>query len=140
MGVLYNVDVRDARMQAVIDAIDENGPGTIQFGDGAPPSMGNVLCIIDLEDPSFVLEAGTGTITMQLGAGGTLEGIGILDGEATSAQIRDGTGRPIVTGMRVGTITSDFDPEVVLNSTSIAISQTVTLMQGSLTHGVPPMG
>ena len=132
MPVIYNQNLRSARMDEVIDAIDANGPGVIRIGTGnasaTPPTLGTVLVEIDLQDPSFT--ESNGVISMAAPSTG-LSGVASAAGTASSAQIEDGSGTVVVSGLRVGTAAP---AEITLNSTAISASQAVTLTSGQITH------
>jgi len=110
-------------MAATILQIDGNAsPATIEI---ATASFAVVLVSIVLSDPSFT-EA-SGVITM---AGAPKSGIATGNGTAAVARIKDGGGTTKVNNLSVGTGGTD----VILNSTSIASGQTVTLTAATITH------
>lgn len=109
-------------MQAVIAAIDENAlPGFLEIGTSG---MTVTLAVITLSKPSFT-ESG-GVITMVA----PKSGFASHTGTAASADIKDGGGNIIVSGLTVGTIGSDIN----LNSTALTSGQTVTITSGTITH------
>ena len=123
MAVNYVASLKSTRMAAVITAIDAHAsPATIEIGTA---SMASVLVTITLSDPSFT-ESG-GVITM---AGVPKSGVAANAGTAAAARIKEGGGTSIVTGLTVGTSGSDIN----LNSTTIAVGQTVTITSGTITH------
>lgn len=127
MAVIYNAALKSARMDEVIDAIDANAsPGTLEIGTGPAPAIGSVLVAINLVKPSFT-ESG-GVITM---ASVPRSGDATGTGTAAAAQIKDGGGAVVVSGLTVGT----SGAEVNLNSVAISSGQTVTLNSGTITHG-----
>lgn len=123
MAINYAAALKTTRMQAVITAIDVNAsPAFIEIGTAA---MATVLVTITLSDPSFT-ESG-GVITM---AGAPKSGVAGTAGTAAAARIKDGGGNIIVSGLTVGTASSDIN----LNSTTILSGQTVTMSSLAITH------
>lgn len=97
MSVIYTTAVKNARMDAVADAIDfHTGPGTLQLGTSG---MATVLADIVLNDPCASGASG-GVLTFSgfpksdTNANAT--------GKALSARIRDNNGGDVVTGLDVG--------------------------------------
>lgn len=128
MAVNYNAVLRDARMTAVITAIDADptDPGELVIfaADGTTE-----LVRIELVKPSFVEAAGV--ITMQGTAGGARSGDATAGGVATTAKIESGAGAVVVGGLTVGTAAP---AEIIVNSTAISTGQTVTISTGTITH------
>jgi hypothetical protein len=125
MTVVYINSLKDTRMTAVVTALDaQTGNASIDILTAASV----LLCNIPLSKPSFT-EASQ-QITM---AGAPKSGTAVASGTAALARIKDGAGTPnnIVTGLTVGTAGTD----IVLNTTTIANGQTVTLTAGTITHG-----
>lgn len=124
MSVVYATALKQARLQAVVDAIDAgSGPGVLQIGT---TGMGTVLASITLGDPSGTPSGGTLTFDMpksDTSADNT--------GTAAAARIRDSDGNDIVTGLTVGTSGTD----IVLDTTTIVAGQTVTINSATITHG-----
>jgi hypothetical protein len=124
MGVSYSSATKSTRMTAVISAIDSQVlAGFIEIGT---TNMGVVLASINFQKPSFS-EAG-GKITM---LGAPRSGVAAASGTAAVARIKDGAGNTWVTGLTVGT----FGTDIILNSTMITAGQTVTIVNGTITHG-----
>jgi hypothetical protein len=110
-------------MQAVIAAIDANAsPATLEIGTSG---LATLLAVVTLAKPSFT-EA-NGTITM---AGLPLSGVASAMGTALSAQIKDGGGNVVVSGLLVG----EFGTDVILSSTSIVQGETVTISSAMIAH------
>lgn len=127
MSVSYSAALQNSRMDAVIAAIDAHAsPATLEICTAA---FAAVLCIITLNDPSFV-RSGTPPnvlITLQgVPKSGTASGTGT----AAVARIKEGGGTTIVNSLTVGTSAAD----IILNSTSITTGQTVTISSGTITH------
>jgi hypothetical protein len=112
-------------MNAVVSAIDAHAsPATLEIGTAG---MAATLVTITLGDPSFAVAGTPAVATMQgVPKSGTATGAGT----AAAARIKEGGGTAIVTGLTVGTSAAD----IILNSTTIAIGQTVTISAGTITH------
>ena len=125
MAVTYSTAVKTLRMQAVADAIDAGvGAGTLEIGTTA---MGTVLATFQLVEPCGTVSGATLTLDFDpdisdVSADAT--------GTAAAAQIKDGGGTVVISGLTVGTSGTD----IVLDNTSITAGQTVTLTTGTLTH------
>ena len=124
MTVIYSAATKTARMTAVRDQIDAGtGAGILQIGT---TGMATILAEITLNDPS-------GTIS---GSVLTLSGFPKSDtsanatGTAAAARVRDSSGADVITGLTVGTSGTD----VVLDSVSITIGQTLTINSATFTH------
>jgi hypothetical protein len=123
MAVNYAAALKDTRMTAVVNAIDNNAAAAyIEIGTSG---MAATLVTITLAKPSFT-ESG-GVITM---AGAPKSGTAGASGTAAAARIKDGGGGIQVSGLTVGTSGADIN----LNSVSITSGQTVTLSSGTITH------
>lgn len=125
MAVNYATALKDARMQAVVSAIDVNAaPAFIEI---ATVGFAAVIVTITLSKPSFSEAAAA--ITM---LGVPKSGVASLVGTnvAAVARIKDGGGNVIVNNLTVGTSATD----IVLNSASISQNQTVTITSGTITH------
>src|SRR5262245_14843648 len=124
MAVSYAAALKTTRMNAVIAAIDANAsPATLEIGT---TGMASVLVTLTLNKPSFT-ESG-GVITM---AGAPKSGVASAGGTAASARIKDGGGAVVVSGLSVGTAAP---ADVILNSTTVANGQTITITSGTITH------
>lgn len=124
MAVTYATSVKTARMQAVADAIDAGaGAGTLEIGTAG---MAAVLATIQLVEPCGTVSGAVLTLDFDPDISATASGTGT----AAAAQIKDGGGTAIITGLTVGTSGTD----IVLDSTSITSGQTVTITAGTLTH------
>jgi hypothetical protein len=135
MGVVYNAATKNARMLEVVASIDAGGAAdhaTIQIGTGpaSPWAIGTVLAELELNYPSFAATADTINMSVTPAVSDDATALGT----AVTAQILDGHGVPVVTGLLVGA-TGASGVEVTLNSTSISPGQTVTLNSGQITHG-----
>jgi len=122
MAVTYSNTVKNARLQAVIDAIG-NG-GLLKIGT---TGMATTLATIPLATPSFTL----GTGTMSLAGTPLTDTAADATGAAAAAQITTSGGTVIIDGLTVGTSGSNIN----LNSTAIQVNQEVRITSGTITHG-----
>lgn len=118
MAVTYNAAVKTARITATRDHFAN---GTLE-----------ILTAADAVLVTFGLDADAGSIaggvwTLEFDAG-TVAASGT--GTAAKAQIKTSGGSAHLTGLTVGTSATD----VVLNNTSIATGQDVTLTSATITH------
>lgn len=122
MSVTYNTAVKTARMTATMTYFDN---GTLEL-----LSASNVvLAIFGLASPAgsvtgdvWTMAFDASTVTGESGAGaGTA---------ATHAQIKNSGGSAHLTGLTVGTLGTD----VIVNNTSIAAGQDVTMNSATITH------
>ena len=124
MAVTYATDVKTARMNAVVTEIDAGvAAGVLQIGTTA---MGTVLAEFTLNDPCGTVTTGVLTFSgfpkSDTSANAT--------GTAAAARVRDSDGNDVITGLTVGTTGTD----IILDSVSITLGQTVTLTSASITH------
>jgi hypothetical protein len=126
MAVNYDVTTKNARLDAVAARIDSgSGAGYIEIGT---TSMGTVLATITLGDPCASSASG-GVLTFSgfprsdnsAAAGGT----------PAAAVVKASDGTVIVSGLTVGTASTD----IVLDASTIAVGQKVTLNAATITHG-----
>ena len=111
-------------MRDVTNAIDSGaGPGTMEICNA---NYAAVLVIITLQKPSF--SEANQTITLN---GVPLTGTAAVAGVAALARIKDSGGNIIVSGLTVGTTNAD----VIVNSTTINVSDPLILTSGTITHG-----
>jgi hypothetical protein len=125
MAVTYSTATKQARLNAVITAIDAGaGPGTLEIGTSG---MASVLAILTLADPSGTASGATLTFDFDPDISDTSAN---ASGTAAEARIKDSDGTVIISGLTVGTSGTD----IVLDSVSITAGQTVTLTTGTITH------
>lgn len=125
MAVTYSTAVKTLRMQAVADAIDAGvGAGTLEIGTTA---MGTVLATFQLTEPCGTVSGAVLTLDFDPDISDTSAD---ATGTAAAAQIKNGDGTVVISGLTVGTSGTD----IVLDNTSITATQTVTLTAGTLTH------
>lgn len=125
MAIVYSAAIKTARMQAVADLIDAGvGAGSIEIGTNG---MSTVLATFALPEPCGTAAAGVLTLDMDP----DLQDVSAdATGTAAAAQIKDGDGNIVISGLTVGTSGTD----IVLDSVSITAGQTVTLTDGTITH------
>jgi hypothetical protein len=112
-------------MEAVVAQIDAGaGTSTIEIGTAA---MASVLAVFDLPNPCGTVTNGVLTFDMDPDLS---DASANNDGTAAAAQIKNGDGTAVITGLTVGTSGTD----IVLDSVSITTGQTVTLTTGTITH------
>lgn len=125
MAVTYSTAVKTLRMQAVADAIDAGASaGTLEIGTTA---MGTVLATFQLVEPCGTVSGAVLTLDFDPDISDTSAD---ATGTAAAAQIKNGDGTVVISGLTVGTSGTD----IVLDNTSITATQTVTLATGTLTH------
>lgn len=127
MSVIYDISLKNTRMSAVVTAIDNGGAGSLLFGTSSGFAGVNLLATI-------VFDATCGTVS---GGVLTFSGTPLVDssasntGTSTQAEVEDGVGHAVITGLTVGTSASDIN----LSSTSIVSGQSLTITAASITHG-----
>lgn len=120
----YSTAMKTLRMQATADGIDAGvSNGTLEIGTAG---MAAVLATFDLTEPCGTVSGDTLTLDFDPDLSAVASG----SGTAAAAQIKDGDGNVVVSGLTVGTSGTD----VVLDSTSITSGQTVTLATGAIQH------
>lgn len=125
MSVTYSTAAKTARMAAVIAQIDAGAAaGTLEIGT---TGMASVLAIFTLADPCGTAAAGVLTFDFDPDIS---DASANATGTAAEARIKDSDGTVIISGLTVGTSGTD----IVLDSVSITIGQTVTLTTGQITH------
>ena len=123
MAVSYAAGLKDARMNAVVSAVDSNAsPGTLEIGT---TGMSTVLLAITLQKPSF--SEASGVITM---LGVPLTGTASNSGNAAAARFKDGSGAVQISGLTVGTSGAD----VIINTVAVTSGQTITVQSALITH------
>ncbi len=126
MAVIYSVAAINARLQAVIDTIDANGPGSLVLLDAG----GTALSTITLPVPSGTVSGGVLTFT-----GPLADPLTTGTGDATAGVIKDGLSAPIVSGLTVGVPLSGADILLSngLSTTYIAAGQTLVVPSAQIT-------
>lgn len=127
MSVTYNTTLKNTRMNAVVAAIDNGGAGSLLFGDSSGFGGANLLAVIDFNSTCGTVSGGVLTFNST-----PLVCASAADtGNATQAEVEDGVGHVVISGLTVGTSGSDIN----LSSTSIVSGQSVTITAATLTHG-----
>ena len=125
MAVTYSTATKQARLNAVISAIDAGAAaGTLEIGTA---SMASVLAILTLADPCGTASGNTLTFDFDPDISDSSAN---ASGTAAEARIKDSDGNVIISGLTVGTSGTD----IVLDSVSITAGQSVTLTTGTITH------
>jgi hypothetical protein len=123
MAVIYSTAVKTARMQAVANTVDGGtAGGKLKIRDGANA----VLATITLTDPCGAVAGDVLTFDFDPDISTTAT----ATGTAANAIITDSADVTVVSGLTVGTTGTD----VILDSTSITINQTVVITAGTITH------
>jgi hypothetical protein len=127
MAVNYTNTIKDARMQVVIDAIDaDTDPGVLVIGTSALSGATGVLATIELSATSATTSSGVLTF-----ADLPKEDDASATGTAALAELRDGAGTVIVSGLTVGVAATD----IIITTTSISENQPVRVTAATITHG-----
>jgi len=127
MSVTYNTTLKNTRMNSVVSAIDNGGAGSLLFGDVSGFGGANLLAVI-------IFAATCGTVSggvLTFNSTPLVDASAAATGTATQAEVEDGVGHVVISGLTVGTSGSDIN----LSSTSIVAGQSVTLTAASITHG-----
>jgi len=127
MSVTYNTTLKNTRMTSVVTAIDNGGAGELNFGTSSGFGGANLLATITFQATCGTVSGGvltfSGTPLVCASAAQT--------GTAAEAEVLDGVGHLIISGLTVGTSASDIN----MSSTSIVSGQSVTLTSATITHG-----
>lgn len=127
MAVNYSSDIKDARLQAVIDGIDGgSGAGTLEI---CTSGYANVLAVLTLADPCGTKSGGVLTFDTSPALQDTSAN---ATGTAAAARIKDSSGNVKVNNMSVGISGSGAD--VILGTTSIVSGQLVQITSATITH------
>lgn len=124
MAVVYNTNVKNARLQAVVDALGPNGQ--LVIGTGSLSGSAGILVRIPLANPAATVAGGVLTL-----AGVPLSDDAISTGIAELAELRDGADTTVVSGLTVGTAATDL----IINAVEISTGQLVQVTAGLITHG-----
>ena len=133
----YSTVVRGNRMQVLVDAIDgktfipavdAGAIGSLVIGTSSLSEAIGVLATIPLQNPSFSV---SGIIATLLGV--PLSALGTANGIAVKAEIRNNAGTVIVGDLTVGI--SGSGSHIIIDDATIAISESVSITSGTITHG-----
>lgn len=122
MAVNYSTAVKNARLDAVVTAIGVSG--RLEIGTSA---MGAVLAVIPLNSTAGTTSGGVLTFSGFPKSDTSAD----ATGTAAAARIRDSSNVDVITGLTVGTSGTD----IILDTTSITVGQTVTITSAAITHG-----
>lgn len=127
MSVVYDIALKNTRMTSVVTAIDNGGAGSLLFGASGGFAGANLLAVITFSATCGTVSGGvltfSGTPLVDASANNT--------GTSTQAEVEDGVGHIVISGLTVGTSASDIN----LSSTSIVAGQSVTITAATITHG-----
>lgn len=136
MGLSFNDTIRNARMQAVADAIDAGtGHATIEVYTGTRPEVKGdaitdqtLLATVEFADPCTTTPIANGALTFDA----FQPAVAVADGTATWGRIKSAD----------GTFIADLDVsqaggggQLVLNSVMIVLDGAVEVTAGSITDG-----
>lgn len=125
MAVIYVEAVRNARLEAVVDAIDAGaGVGKLKLYTAAA----GLLATIPLVKPCGTVA----TSVLTFDADPDITAAASDTGTVTNATITTSADDVIVSGLTVGL--SGASPNIVVDSTSITSGQTVSFNSGTITH------
>lgn len=127
MAVVYATTLKTTRMTAVETALDAGaGAAQLVIGTSALSGATGVLATIALADPAGTVSGAVLTLS-----GMPKSAVAVATGTAAKAELRDSTGSVVISGLTVNTSAAD----IIINSTSISVGQTVQINSGSITHG-----
>lgn len=128
MAVTYSTAVKEARLTAVVDAIDAGtGVGKLKIRD----SGNTVLATLSLVKPCGTVATGANTVLTFDFDPDISDTSADASGTAANAIITDSDDTTVVSGLTVGTSGTD----IIIDNTSITSGQTVTATTGTITHG-----
>lgn len=121
MAVNYSQAIQDARMDQVISIIDAHAsPAKLEIRTSGGTTL---LATITLNDPSFTRSGSSPNTKISMNGLPKTSAAAVANGTAAIAQIKTGGDVLCIDGLTVGTSGTD----IVLNTTTISIGQTVTL-------------
>mgnify|MGYP007004396700 CR=1 FL=1 len=122
MAVTYTAAVKNSRLTAVVTAI--GGTGVLEIGT---TGMASILATIALNATAGTASGGILTFSGFPKSDTSADNTGT----AAAARIRTGSGgTDIVTGLTVSTTAGD----IVLDSVSVTVGQTITINSATITH------
>lgn len=133
MAINYSTEVKKARLQAVIKAIDAGrGQGCLRIGT---KDMKVTLAVINLRSPAFDIK----------GSAMILNGVPLKDsnamnaGKAASAEICDSENNVVISGITVGTDQyrdeNENEADIVVTDDNVSEGDEVTITSGAIVHG-----
>jgi len=117
----YAPDVKDRRLQVVVDAIGADG--LLKIGTA---EMDTLLSVVRLSTPAFKVGGGE----MNLVGQANIDPRARASGKARAAQITTASGKVVVDGLSVGAT----DAEIILTSDEIREGQEVSIASGTIVH------
>lgn len=130
MPVIYTDELKNIRLQAVVDRIGAGGQlvlGTSDLDATVDPLVG-VLARVPFDTPAFIV-ANAAMTANNVPRTVFAEATGI----AAKVEIRDASDVLIFDGLTLGTIGSGA--EVIINALEISTGQTVQITLGTINHG-----
>lgn len=125
MSIVYSTTLKNTRLGDVVAAIDGGGgPGKLEIGTSA---FGTLLSTITFSGTCGTVSGGILTFS------GTplTDPTAASSGTAAAARIKDFANTIWVSGLTVGTASTD----IILSSATIVAGQPVTLTSATITHG-----
>jgi len=122
--ITYNTTVKNSRLAAVVAAL--GATGMLVIGTSALSGAVGVLVTIPLANPAGTVSAGVLTMS-----GAPLSAAASATGTAALAELRDGSGAVVASGLTVGTAGTN----IVLGTTSINTGNVVSITAAAITHG-----
>jgi len=126
MPIVYSTTVKNNRMTQVNTAL--GGSGTLVIGTSALSGATGVLATIPLANPAGAVAGGVLTL-----GGMPRSATATAAGTAAKAELRDGAGTVVASGLTVGIAGSGAD--IIIGTTTISVGLTVQLNSGTITHG-----
>jgi hypothetical protein len=117
----YATDVKNRRLQVVVDAI--GAEGLLKIGT---EGMETLLSVVRLSTPAFVVSNGE----MNLAGRANIDPQARASGKAGSAQITTASGKVVVDQLSVGVA----DADIILTSDEIRKGQEVSIAYGTIVH------
>lgn len=125
MAIVYSTTVKNTRLAAVVTALGSTA--TLAIGtSGLAGGAGGLLVNVPLANPAATVAGGVLTLA---GVPRTATAVGT--GVAAKAELRDGAGTVIASGLTVGTSGTD----IIINAIDVSAGQTVQVTVGTITHG-----
>jgi hypothetical protein len=119
----YNLTTKNARLQAVVDAIDAGSAnGVLEVGTA---NVGTVLLTSTLTKPCGTVANGVLTFNSNL-----TQFLGLANGVASEARIRTSNGTVIVSELTVGTANAD----IIMPITTITTTLLFVVQSAVITH------
>jgi hypothetical protein len=126
MPAIYPMPIKNARLQVVVDALDAgSGPGVLVIGTAALAGAVGILASIPFLKPSMTIVDGVATLN-----GVPIETVGVGNGLAVKAELRDSDGNVVVSGLRVGLANTD----VLISIQDVSSGQSFSVLSGTIRH------